>query len=168
MYWVSQPLGRYAFTIPESIKSFTPLFTAIGVKDTPECADYIDILLDITGAHFESCAPVSGADRTIYDTCLAHVAAAHERDECSPDQLRRLREAPTILNLGGMATHSDEILLHDSEWLAGFFDQELDRALCRLPAEICPLAMKLGVGRLSESANVSLEFVDGDERTLAI
>ena len=162
VYWASQPLGRYAFTIPESIKSFTPLFMAIGVKDAPECADYIDILLDVAGAHFERCAPVADVDRTIYDTCLAHVAAAHERDECSPDELRRLREAPTILNLGGMATHPDEILLHDSEWLAGFFDQELDRALCRLPAEICPLAMKLGVRRLSESASVSLEFVDGE------
>ena len=170
VYWASQPLGRYAFTIPESIKSFTPLFEAIGVKDAPECADYIDILLDIAGAHFERCTPVADADRTIYDTCLAHVAAAHERDECSPDELLRLREAPTILNLGGMATHPDEILLHDSEWLAGFFDQELDRALCRLPAELRRLAMALGVGTLSESASVSLEFVDGerqDETALA-
>ena len=164
VYWVSQQLGRYAFTIPESIKSFTPLFKAIGVKDAPECSDYIDILLEIAGAHFERCAPVAGADRAIYDTCLANVAAAHERDECALNELRRLREAPTILDLGGMATLPDEILLHDSEWLAGFFGQELHRALCRLPAELCPLAMELGVRRLSESASVSLEFVDGERR----
>ena len=63
VYWVSQQLGRYAFTIPASIKSFTPLFKAIGVKDTPECSDYIDILLDIAGVHFERSAPVAGADR---------------------------------------------------------------------------------------------------------
>ena len=162
VYWVSQQLGRYAFTIPASLRSFTPLFKAIGVKDAPECSDYIDILLDIVGAHFERCAPVTGADREIYDTCLANVADAHDQDECAPDDLRRLREAPTILNLGGMATHPDEILLHDSEWLAKFFDQELDRALCRLPAETSPLAMKLGVRRLSESASVSLEFFDGE------
>ena len=164
VYWISQQLGRYAFTIPESIKSFTPLFNAIGIKDAPECSDYIDILLDITGAHFERSAPVAGADRTIYDTCLSHVAAAHGREECEPAELRRLREAPTILNLGDMATLPDEILLHDSEWLAGFFGQELDRALCRLPAELCSLAMELGVRRLSESASVSLEFVDGERR----
>ena len=162
VYWVSQQLGRYAFTIPASLRSFTPLFEAIGVKDTPECSDYIDILLDIVGAHFERGAPVTGADRAIYDTCLAKVADAHHQDECAPDDLRRLREAPTILNLRGMATHPDEILIHDSEWLAKFFDQELDRALCRLRAEICPLAMKLGARRLSESASVSLEFVDGE------
>ena len=164
VYWVSQQLGRYAFTIPESIKSFMPLFKAIGIKDAPECSDYIDILLDITGAYLERSAPVAGADRIIYDTCLANVAAAHRREECEPAELRRLREAPTILNLGDMATLPDEILLHDSEWLAGFFDQELDRALCRLPAEVCPLAMELGVRRLSDSASVSLEFVDGERR----
>ena len=142
VYWVSQPLGQYAFTIPESIKSFTPLFTAICVKDAPECADYIDIVLDIVGAHFERCAPVAGADRTIYDTCLDHVAAGLERDECAPDELRRLREAPAILNLGGMPTHPDEILLHDSEWLAEFFDQELDRG----PVQTACRALSIGDG----------------------
>ena len=162
VYWVSQKLGRYAFTIPARLESFTPLFRAIGVKDAPECSDYIDILLDIVGAHFERCAPVTGANRAIYDTCLANVADAHDREECAPDDLQRLREAPTILNLEGMTTHPDEVLLHDSEWLAKFFDQELDQALCRLPAEISPLAMKLGIKRLSESASTSLEFVDGE------
>ena len=164
VYWVAQQLGRYAFSIPESIKSFMPLFKAIGVKDEPECSDYIDILLDIVETHFERSAPVVDADRTIYDTCLVNVAAAHGRDECEPADLRRLREAPTILNLGGMATFPDEILLHDSEWLAEFFGQELDRALCRLPAEICPLAKELGVRRLSKSASVLLEFVGGEKR----
>ena len=100
--------------------------------------------------HFERSAPVVDADRTIYDTCLDNVAAAHGRGECEPADLRRLREAPTILNLGGMATLPDEILLLDSEWHAGFFGQELDRALCRLPAELCPLVEDLGVKRLSE------------------
>ena len=170
VHWVGQQLGRYAFTIPKSIDSFTPLFRAIGVKDAPECSDYIDILLDLVGDHFERSAPVVDAHRTIYDTCLANVAAAHGREECDPAGLRRLREAPTILNLRGVTTHPDEILLHDSEWHAGFFEQELDRALCRLPAELCPLVEELGVKRLSESARVSLEYVDGergDETALA-
>ena len=164
VYWVAQQLGQYAFTIPQSIDSFTPFFRAVGVKDAPECSDYIDILLDLVGAHFERSVPVVDADRTIYDTCLANVATAHEREECGPAELQRLREAPTILNLGGVTTHTDEILLHDSEWHAGFFDPELDRALCRLPAELCQLAEELGVKRLSESAVVSLEYVDGEER----
>ena len=171
VYWVAQPLGRYAFTIPESFDSFKPLFRAIGVKDAPECSDYIEILLDLVGAHFERSAPVLGAERTIYDACLAQVAAAHGQDECDRSDVRRLQEAPCIVNLGGMTTHPDEILLHDSEWHASFFAEELDRALCRLPVELWPLAEDLGVGRLSESARVSLEYVDGeqrDETTLAL
>ena len=131
VYWVAQQLGHYAFTIPESIDLFTPLFRAIGVKDAPDCSDYIDILLDLVGSHFERAAPVVDADRTIYDTCLANVAAAHVREDCDPSELQRLAEAPAILNLEGVTTHPDEILLHDSEWHAGFFGQELDGALSR-------------------------------------
>ena len=164
VYWVAQQLGRYAFTVPESIKSFTPLFRAIGVKDAPECSDYVDILIDIVGDHFERSTPVVDADRVIYDTCLAAVAAAHKRKECGAVELQRLREAPTILNLADMATFPDEILLHDSEWHAGFFGVDLDQALARLPAELCPLAEALGVRRLSRSARVSLEYVDGPEQ----
>ena len=164
VYWVAQSLGRYAFTVPKSIETFTPLFRAIGVKDAPECSDYVDLLFDLTGAHFERSARVVGTDRTVYDTCLAAVAAAHEREECGAADLRRLAEAPTVLNLAGMATLPDEILLHDSEWHAGFFSGDLDQALCRLPAEFCPLAEALGVGRLSKSARVSLDYVDGPER----
>ena len=164
MYWVAQPLGRYVFTIPESFDSFKPLFRAIGVKDAPECSDYIDILLDLVGAHYERSAPVVDGDRIIYDTCLANVADAHGRDECDPLELRRLKESPTIVNLAGMPTHPDEILLHDSEWHASFFNRELDPALCKLPAELWPLAEDLGVGRLSTNARVSLEHTDGPEQ----
>ena len=164
VYWVAQNLGRYAFIIPESIDSFKPLFRAIGVKDAPECSDYIDILLDLVGSHVERSAPILGADRAIFDTCLANVAAAHGRDECEPSELRRLQEAPTIVNLTGMATYPDEILFHDSEWHASFFDGELDGALCKLPAELCPLAEALGVESLSECARISLEYVEGERR----
>lgn len=164
VYWVAQPLGRHAFTVPDSIKSFRPLFEAIGVKDAPDCADYVDILLDIAGDHCERSAPVAGADRTVYETCLAAVAAAHGRAECSAADLRRLSEAPTILNLTDMARLPDELLLHDSEWYAGFFDGDLDQALCRLPAELWPLAADLGVKRLSDSATVGLDYVGPPER----
>ena len=51
VYWAAQQLGRYAFTIPESFDSFKPLFRAIGVKDAPECSDYVGILLDLVGDH---------------------------------------------------------------------------------------------------------------------
>ena len=88
------------------LRPFKPLFRAIGVKDAPECSDYVDILLDLVGAHFERSAPVVDPDRTIYDACLANVVAAHGREECDLSELRRLRQAPTILSLEGMTTPS--------------------------------------------------------------
>lgn len=161
LYWSPQQLGRYAFTIPGNLEAFKPLFTAIGVKNAPEGRDYVDILLDIVGEYFEKSKPVAGADRSVYDACLMGVSAADEREEIGAPDIRRLQEAPTILNLMGQPTHPDEVLLQDSEWHAAFFNGELDRALCKPAPELWPFIEKVGVRRLSESAEVALEFVDG-------
>ena len=161
LYWSPQQLGRYAFTIPGNLEAFKPLFTAIGVKNAPEGPDYVDILLDIVGEYFEQSKPVAGADRSVYDACLMGVSAADERGEIGVAEIRRLQEAPTILNLMAQPTHPDEVLLQDSEWHAGFFNGELDRALCKPVPELLPFIEKVGVRRLSESAEVALEFVDG-------
>lgn len=170
LYWSPQQLGRYAFTIPGNLEAFKPLFTAIGVKNAPEGRDFIDILLDIVGEYFEQSKVVAGVDRSVYDACLMGVSASDEREEIGAQDIRRLQEAPTILNLMGQPTHPDEVLLQDSEWHAGFFNGELDRALCKPAPELWPFVQKVGVRRLSESAEVALEFVDGpksDEPQLA-
>ena len=161
LFWMPQQLGRYAFTIPGNLEAFKPLFNAIGVKNTPEGRDYVDILLDIVAEYFEQSKPVIGADRSVYEACLIGTAASDEREELGASEIRRLQEAPTILNLVGQPTHPDEVLLQDSEWHAGFFNGELDRALCKPAPELWPFIEKVGTRRLSESAEVALEFVDG-------
>lgn len=161
LYWVPQQLGRYAYTIPGNYESFKPLFDAIGVKNAPDGRDFVDILLDIVGEYYEQSKPVTGPDRAVYDICLASISSAYEDEELTPSDLRRLQEAPTILNLRGQLTHPDEVLLQDSEWHAGFFRGELDQALCKPAPELWPFVEEIGVRRLSESAQVALEFVDG-------
>lgn len=170
LFWMPQQLGSYAFTIPGNLEAFKPLFNAIGVKNVPEGRDYIDILLDIVGEYFEQSKALTGLDRAVYDVCLSSVAAAHEHEELTQSDLQRLREAPTILNVWGQLTHPDEVLLQDSEWHAGFFCGELDQALCKPAPELWPFVEEVDVKRLSESAQVALEFVDGpqaDETQLA-
>lgn len=161
LYWLPQQLGRYAFTIPSSHDTFKPLYTAIGVKNAPEGRDFIDILLDIVGEYFEQSKAVAGADRLVYEACLMGMSAADEREEIGAPDIQRLQDAPSILNLMGQPSHPDETLLHDSEWHAGFFNGELDRALCKPAPELRAFIEKVRVRRLSESAEVTLEFVDG-------
>ena len=170
LYWTPQPLGRYAFTIPKNLESFKPLFDDIGVKTAPVTQDLIEILLDIIGEHYEKSILVNGADRAIYDNCFEDVALAHGQEELNVSDLVQLRKAPSILNLQDTLTHPDEILLQDSEWHASFFNGELDRALTKPKPELWPLIEEIGVRKLSDSAQVRLEFFDGplsDETSLA-
>ena len=161
LFWMPQQLGRYAFTIPGILEPFKPLFNAIGIKNAPEGREYVEILLDIVAECFEQSKLVTGADRSVYESCLHCIAESYEREEIGVLDIQRLEEAPSILNLIGQPTHPDELLLQDSEWHAGFFKGELDQALCKHAPEIWPLIEKVGVRRLSESAEVALEFVDG-------
>jgi len=160
---VPQQLGRYAYSIPGSYESFKPFFDAIGVKNAPDGRDYVDILLDIVGEYFEQSKPVVGPDRAVYDVCLMGLANAHDQEELTSSDLQRLQQAPVILNLLSHLTHPDEVMLQDSEWHTAFFGGELDQALCKPPPELWPFIREVGVGRLSENAQVALEFVDGPE-----
>ena len=170
LYWVPQQLGRYAYTIPGNYEFFKPLFDAIGVKNAPDGRDLVDILFDIVGEYYEKSMSLTGPDLAVYSVCLANIAYAHLNEELTQSDLQRLQEAPTVLNLKGQLNHPDEVLLQDSEWHAGFFAGELDQALCKPDPGLWQFLEEVGVRRLSVSAQVSLEFVDGhevDETSLA-
>lgn len=164
LYWTAQQLGRFAFSIPANLEGFKPLFSAIGVKNAPDTKDYVDLLLDVVGEYFEQGKPIAGADRGVYEACLNGIATADSEEELGDAELTRLQQSPSILNLLGQATHPDELLLQDSEWHAAFFNGELNRALCKPAPELWPLLERVGVRRLSECAEVALEFVDGEKR----
>jgi predicted HTH domain antitoxin len=170
VYWTKPQLGRYAFSIPRSYELYRPLFTAIGVKDSPSASDLVDILLDIVRENDQQSKPITGTDRAVYDLCLAGIAQAFELSLLGSADLSRMEAETTLLNLLDLPQFPHDLLLRDSEWIAGFFDSDLDLALCRPSSEIWPLLRAIGVKRLSECASMSLEMMQGemaDESELA-
>lgn len=163
LFWSPQQLGRFAFTIPTNLSSYRPLFDALGVTDGPESADYVRIIREISDEYFLTSKIVQGQDRAVFDSCWKALAVLHDRDALDAANLRDLREAATIVNVTQHLVDPDEVLIQDSEWYAGFFDGELDSALCRPFPELWPLFEEVGVRRLSKQARVVLEFTGGDE-----
>lgn len=163
LFWSAQQLGRFAFTIPPNLNSYRPLFDALGVSDGPEGADYVRIIRQISDEYFLQSRVLQGQDRVVFDSCWRALAGIHDRDELDADDVRELQEAATIVNVSGYLVDPDEVLIQDSEWYAGFFDGELDSALCKPLPELWPLFEEVGVRRLSQRARVALEFTDGDE-----
>jgi len=163
LFWSAQQLGRFAFTIPPNLNSYRPLFDALEVSDGPEGADYVRIIRQISDEYFLQSKVLQGQDRVVFDSCWRALAAIHDRGELDADDVRELQEAATIVNVSGYLVDPDEVLIQDSEWYAGFFDGELDSALCKPLPELWPLFEEVGVRRLSQRARVALEFTDGDE-----
>lgn len=165
VYWVKQQLGRFAYTIPDSHRLYKQFYDAIGIKDNPEGKDFVAILLDIVREYSEQSKPLTDSnDLAIYYYCLSGVTDAYNDGKLTKLELNPLREKQTILNLQNHLTYPDNTLLYDSEWHAMFFDGKLDYALCNPPShELRSFVKEIGVRRLSECAQVELDFVDGLE-----
>jgi hypothetical protein len=163
VFWTSQPLGQYAFTVSPKIEAYRAFFRAVGVKDRPTTADYVDVLLELIGRHHKEQKPVDGDDRAVYDQCLKGIAESTTDGELS--DLEPLRLAPCVINLQGQLCHPDEVMFRDSEWHAGLFDGALDGMLCRPAAELWHLFSQLGVTKLSDLCAVKLDLADGDEQS---
>ena len=165
LYLVPQQLGKYSFSIPVELDQFKALFSAIGVKDAPDLHDYIDIVLDIVEGNYTKQTVLKNEDLAIYEHCMQRLAESWSSDiEVDVQDIDRLRKAPSVLNIQGIFCHPDELLIHDSEWHADHFGDELLPALCKPDAEWWLLFAELGVKRLTQVANVELDFIDGDER----
>ena len=163
LFWSAQQLGRFAFTIPPNLNSYRPLFDVLRVTDGPEGADYVRIIHEISDEYFVQSKALQGQDRAVFDLCWKSLATLYDRDALDADDVRELQEAATVVNVSDHLVDPDEVLIQDSEWYAGFFDGELDAALCKPLPELWPLLEAVGVRRLSQQARVALEFTDGEE-----
>ena len=164
LYRVPQQLGKYTYSIPAGMDQYKDLFRSLGVKETPEASDYVDVLLDLVEENYAPQRALSPVDQRIHETCLAGISVAWHDGELSEADFDRLCDAPSVPNLSGRLRHPDELLLRDSEWHRGFFGSELDDMLCqRFDPALTPLLEQLGIQRLSEVATVKLDFVDGPE-----
>ena len=163
LFWSDQQLGRFAITIPPNLNSYRPLFNVLGVTDGPEGADYVRVIREISDEYFVQSKALQGQDRTVFDLCWKSLAVLYDRDALDADDVRELQEAATVVNVSDHLVDPDEVLIQDSEWYAGFFDGELDAALCKPLPELWPLLEEVGVRRLSQQARVALEFTDGEE-----
>ena len=170
LFWSAQRLGRFALAIPQDLESYRPLFNALRIKDAPDSQDFVRIVRDISDEYFLQSRALQGEDRTVFDSCWMALANLDAHDELPANDVVALQEAATIVNVLDRLVDPDEVLLHDSEWYRRFFGGEVDQALCKPVPDLWPLFEKVGVRRLSQSADVALEFTDGDkadEQTVA-
>ena len=163
VYLIPQSLGKYSFSVPEKLDQYKDLFEVIGVKRKPEPKDYIDIVLDIVEENYLRQAQISTEDKAIYQYCMNMLVQSWDNsdDRISPEDFSRLKRSPTILNVTGLFCHPDEVLLHDSEWHAGHFGDEISSMLCKPDPTFWDFFTELGVEHLTRRVSVELEYIAG-------
>src|SRR6185295_11142911 len=114
-------------------------FDALEVMDGPKGADYVRIVRVISEEYFLQSKALQGQDRAVFESCWKALTVLHDQDALDADDVRELQEAASIVNVDDHLVDPDEVLIQDSEWYAGFFDGELDSALCKPLPELWPL-----------------------------
>lgn len=164
IYTIPQKLGKYSYTVPESLNFYKELFFRLGVKDNPDSTDYIDILLDIVGENYPKQQPLINADLKIYQNCMGKLVEAWDenKDIISDIDLERFTQAPIIINILDQLRYPYDLLIDDSEWYKNLFEN--DQALCKPDIKHWEFYKLFGVKALSEVTNIELDYVDIDSK----
>jgi hypothetical protein len=165
LYLIPQQLGKHSFSVPSELDQYKVLFSQLGVKDEPEASDYVYILLDIINEFYPKQISLPNKEQAIYENCMQNIVFCWDSNCGVEDRdIDKLREAPSVLNMQGMFCHPDELLIHDSEWHASHFGDDLLPALTKPNSEWWPFFKELGVNNLTKMARVELDFFDGLEQ----
>ncbi len=164
LYLIPQELGNYSYTVPGKLDAYRNFFEAVGVKQKPEANDYIDIILEIVENDYPQQSQLSEVDRAVYQRCMGLLVEEFEMGDMVEEELERLRDAPSILNLEELFFYPEDLFLLDSDWHAKLYGDDLHPMLCGVDSQWWPLYQQLGLRLLSQSASVELDFVDGQEK----
>ncbi len=163
VFYATQKLGKYAFNIPDTLNQFKSLFDLIGVKDTPDIKDYVDIVEDIKEEYFPTFILESSKDIKIYKVCVKQI---NNLDEKTPEDRNitvKLTEFQSILNVNNRLCYPDEVLIDDSEWYKSYFNEDEFDWLTKIDERSQELFLNLGTKKLSEATILELDYKEGEE-----
>ena len=163
VFHTKQSLGGYVSRIPSALNQFKSLFDLIGVKDTPNIKDYVDIVEDINQNNFPTLILESPEDRKIYKVCINQINDLNENTAEDLDAINKLTGFESVLNVNNCLCYPDEVLIDDSEWYKSYFNEDEFDWLTKLNEKSQELFSSLGTDKLSKVTNLELDYKDGEE-----
>jgi len=95
-FWSEHPYGRYRYRLTPQLRSYGPLFTRLGVRESPTPDDALCVLKEIATAFQQSGEPLDEHAQGVLRACWRQLNEALERGEIGEDRLAALRELPVI------------------------------------------------------------------------
>lgn len=128
LYWELHKIGApWAYLVPKEF-DYPELLSVLGVKQTPDGGDIINILGRIKESHDENNEKALPDDvRIAYLQCWELLNSFFQMESLDEQQIFRLKYSDYFLNMKFEFKSRNELVIADSNWLRTDFESELSK-----------------------------------------
>jgi hypothetical protein len=156
VYWGAHPFGRFRHQLGPRFADYRALLERLQVRQHPEPADAVDVLLDVAAHHGGEQAPLLAEDALVVNACWRLLSDGLESAELAPTQLHDLACAEVVLNGRGWLSKPTSVFFRDAPSLAERFGPEVQRHLIGRPDGQWRALAAAGVGDLSDAVETRI------------
>ncbi len=164
VYWGGHPFGRFRYQLGPKFAEYRALLKRLRVRQNPDPADAVDVLLDVAAHHGGEQAPLLEEDRRVVNACWRLLSAGLESEDLMGTQLRDLTSAEVVLDGRGWLSKPTGVFFRDVQTLAERFGPAVQGQLIDRPDGQWRALAAAGVRDLSDAVETRiLEEEDADD-----
>lgn len=156
VYWGGHPFGRFRFQLGPRFAEYRALLERLHVRQHPDPADAIDVLLDVAAHHGGERAPLLPDDVLVVNSCWRLLSAGLEADEITSAQLGELATAEVVLDGRYWLNKPTEVFFRDAQTLAERFGAGVQGRLIDRPDGQWRALAAAGVRDLSDAVDTRI------------
>lgn len=155
VFWSKHPFGRYRVTLGDEWRRYLPLLQKVGVRESPEAIDAIDVLLQISDEFGRQNSHLDEESETVLYQCWTMLSRALENEEINQG-FSRLGDSKVVPNLQRILNCPRYMFFEDRPRLADKFGKELHLHVIQRHEGAWPAMEAAGVSLLSCAAEIDL------------
>jgi hypothetical protein len=156
VFWTDPGFGAYRFTLSDALRNCARFLDRVGVRQTPEPSDAIDVLLDIANDPTLRGQRLEGTPAGVLIHCWNTLADALRSGVLVEHQFKVLSDKPVIADASGLLNRPEVLFFEDRPNLAAHFRDSLGSNVIPLPERFAAAMEAAGVRRLSRHLAVEL------------
>jgi hypothetical protein len=165
VFWQPHHFGSFRVQLSQEWRRFDPFLRQVGVRETPEISDYIDVLLEIASQYGQDNplldesvqAVVLGCWKALSDTIdVLEAAEPQQAGELGALYRSRLAGKRVVLNFQKILREPDSVFFEDRAGLAAKFLGSLDNSVIPRQQGTWRAMLAAGVQPLSKAVTVSM------------
>ena len=145
VFWGDHPFGRYRWRLADELKGYGDLLENIGVTESPDHEDALDVLNEIAAEFGEANKPLHDEAHRVTMACWQMLEHALSDEIISVDWFSKLRNTKSIPNKSNVLSYPTWLFFENRVGLADKFGDLLEKNV---------IPQKLGTGRAFLAAGV--------------